>query len=56
MIEAWTLRPGMVIAVPGMGTKMIMDVAHRPRFNDVLVTFDDGFSVKIMPSALIRTL
>lgn len=56
MINAWTLLPGMVIMVPTMGAKMIMDVAHKPRFDAVFVTFDDGFRVRMLPGALIQPI
>lgn len=56
MIEAWTLIPGQVLDVPTKGVKMIMAVDHKPRFDAVFLTFDDGFTVRILPGALVRTL
>lgn len=52
-VEAWTLTPGRVITVPTQGVLMVMDVRHLPRFGKVEVTFDTGFAVRMVPSALI---
>lgn len=56
MINAWSLLPGMVISVPTKGVMMIMDVEQKPRFDAVFVTFDDGFTVRMLPGALITPL
>lgn len=55
-MNAWNLTPGMVVSVPGQGAKMIMDVQHKPRFDAIFVTFDDGLSVRMLPGALIATV
>jgi flagellar motor switch protein FliM len=56
MINAWNLTPGMVITVPDHGERMIMVVDHRPRFDAIFVTFDDGMTVRMLPGALVNTL